>query len=84
MTYSTFEMLGENEGPPIRHTRIPMHMCFAVKWDSRQKVRLVAGGNWTEPDSSDIYSGVVSNEAVRIGLFLAQHNNLDVMVRDVG
>ena len=77
-------MLGENEGPPIGYTRIPMHMCFAVKWDGRQKARLVAGGNWTEPDSSDIYSGVVSNKAVRMGLFLARHNDLDVMVRDIG
>ena len=83
-TYGTFEMLGENEGPPIGYTRIPMHMCFAVKWDGRRKARLVAGGNWTEPDGTDIYSGVVSNEAVRMGLFLAQHNDLDVMVGDIG
>ena len=50
-----------------------MNMCFTVK-----------GGNWKEPDGSDIYSRVISNEVVRMGLFLAQLNGLDVMVGNIG
>ena len=59
-------------------------MCFAVKWDGRHKARLVAGGNWTEPDGTDVYSGVVTTEAVRIGLLVAAANDLEVRVGDVG
>jgi hypothetical protein len=42
---------------------------FDVKFDGRRKARLVAGGNHTEPTKEDIYSGVVSIEAVRMGFY---------------
>ena len=45
---------------------------------------MVAGGNHTVPGEIDAYANVVSNEAVRIGMFLASLNNLDVLVGDVG
>ena len=48
------------------------------------KARLVAGGNHTSPGDTEEYAGVVSNEAVRIGMFLASLNDLDVLVGDVG
>jgi hypothetical protein len=42
-------------------------MVFDVKYDLRQKARLVAGSNWTVNDKEDIYSGVVQMDTVRIG-----------------
>ena len=82
-TFETFRMLPTGEQAPSDYSRIPLHMCFAVKWDRRRKARLVAGGNWTSPEGVENYSGVVSNETVRTGIFLAQLNYLDIMVGDV-
>jgi hypothetical protein len=44
-------------------------MVFDVKYDLRQKERLVLGRNWTVNDKEDIYSGVVRMDTVRIGYF---------------
>ena len=82
--FDTFEILEPGESAPDDYQRIPLHMCFAVKWDGRRKARLVAGGNHTSPGDTEEYAGVVSNEAVRIGMFLASLNDLDVLVGDVG
>jgi hypothetical protein len=35
-------------------------MLFDVKYDLRQKARLVAGGNWTVNEKEDLYSGFVN------------------------
>lgn len=59
-------------------------MIFDVKFDGRQKARLVAGGHRTEAPSDDVYSGVVSMEGVRLGFFLSQMNGLEVCAGDVG
>ena len=45
---------------------------------------MVAGGHTTNPDTSEIYSGVVSIEYVRMALFLADLNDMDVIAADVG
>ena len=82
--FGTFEALPGGSKPPGGYQHVPLHMCFAVKWDGRHKARLVAGGNWTEPDGADVYSGVVTSEAVRIGLMIASVNDLDIRVGDVG
>ena len=83
LAFETFEFLPAGTKPD-NHQRIPLHMCFAVKWDGRHKARLVAGGHHTLPGDTDAYANVVSNESVRIGMFLATLNNLDVLVGDVG
>ena len=83
-SFGTFEANPIGAGPPRGYQHVPLHMCFAVKWDGRHKARLVAGGNWTEPDGTDVYSGVVTTEAVRIGLLVAAANDLEVRVGDVG
>jgi Reverse transcriptase (RNA-dependent DNA polymerase) len=56
---------------------------FDVKFDGRRKARLVAGGNHTEPTKEDIYSGVVSIEAVRMGFILGELNQLTVCAADI-
>ena len=83
-SFGTFEATPIRARLPQGYQHVPLHMCFAVKWDRRHKARLVAGGNWTEPDRTDVYSGVVTTEAVRIGLLVAAANDLEVRVGDVG
>jgi hypothetical protein len=65
--YETFRVLEDHEYLPITYKKIPYHMVFDVKFDLRQKARLVAGGNWTDPPKEDIYSGVVSLDTIRLG-----------------
>ena len=84
MSFDTFKILEDGEPLEEDYKKIPLHMCFAVKWDGRHKARLVAGGNHTSPGETDDFAGVVSNEAVCIGLLLAALNDLDLMVGDVG
>ena len=46
--------------PPKGYQRIKVHLVFAVKFDGRQKARLVADGHLTPEPIENIYSGVVS------------------------
>jgi Reverse transcriptase (RNA-dependent DNA polymerase) len=82
--YKTFRVLEENEPIPPGYKRIPYHCVFDVKFDGRRKCRLVAGGHRTDPPKEDIFSGVVSMEAVRLGFILARLNGLMVCAGDVG
>ena len=61
---------------PKDHQRIPCHMIFDVKFDGRRKARFVAGGHLTMDPGEDSYSGVVTPEAVRLGMMAAVTNNL--------
>ena len=45
--------------PPRGYHRIKVHLVFAVKFDGRQKARLVADGHLTPEPIENIYSGVV-------------------------
>ena len=45
---------------------------------------MVAGGNWTDPPDTDIYSGVVSIDSIRTVFLIAELNDLEVMAADVG
>ncbi len=82
--FETFRVLPKGEAPPKGYKRVPYHIVYDVKFDGRRKARLVAGGNWTEPEKEDIYSGVVSIESLRIGFLLSQLNNLEVCAADIG
>ena len=60
-------------------------MVFDVKFDGRLKSRLVAGGHRTpHVPKEDVFSSVMSMEAVRLGFILAQMNGLQVCAGDVG
>jgi len=67
-----------------QHTRIPYHFVFDVKFDMQWKVRLVAGGNHTEPLKENNFWGVVGMETVRIGFLIAAMNKLKVCAADIG
>jgi Reverse transcriptase (RNA-dependent DNA polymerase) len=57
---------------------------FDIKFDLRQKARLVAGGSWTDTPKEDIYSGVVGMDTIRLGFTVAAMNGLDVCATDIG
>jgi Reverse transcriptase (RNA-dependent DNA polymerase) len=83
--YETFKPLSEGDRIPVGYKRIPYHIVFDVKFDGRLKARLVAGGH-RSPDvpREEVFSSVVSMEAVRIGFVLARLNGLTVCAGDIG
>ena len=83
--YHTFKLVPKGELPPPGYKRIPHHIVFDVKFDGRLKARLVAGGHRTPfVPREEVFSGVVSMEAVRLGFILARMNGLTVCAGDVG
>ena len=83
MDFDTFRVAPDGEYLP-GYKRIPYHIVFDVKFDGRRKARLVAGGHRTDPLKEDVFSGVVSMEAVRLGFILAKMNDLLVCAGDIG
>ena len=69
---------------PAGHKRIRVHFVYAVKHDGRHKARLVAGGHLTDVPVDSVYSGVVSLRSLRIVIFLAELNGLDIWQGDIG
>ena len=69
---------------PSGYQRIRVHLIFAVKHNGRHKARLVAGGPLTPDPIESIYSGVVSTRSLRLVIFLAKLNNLEVWGADIG
>jgi len=59
-------------------------MIYDVKHDGRHKARLVADGHLTGIPIEPVYSGVVSLKSLRIVVFLAELNILDLWGGDVG
>jgi len=60
-------------------------MVFDVKFDGHLKSCLVAGGHRTpHVPKEDVFSSVMSMEAVRLGFILAHMNGLQVCAGDVG
>ena len=69
---------------PNGYQKIRVHLICAVKHDGRHKARLVAGGHLTPDPIESIYSGVVSIRSLRLVIFLAKLNNLEVWGADIG
>ena len=46
--------------------------------------RLIAGGHLTPDPIDNIYSGVVSSRSLRLSIFLAKLNNMEVWGADIG
>ena len=83
--YEVFKVLPDHASLPPGYKRIPYHLVYDVKFDGRLKSRLVAGGHRSpEVPREDIFSGVVSMEAVRLGFLMAKLNGLKVCAGDVG
>ena len=83
MEFQVFKTPPDGKTPP-GYKQIPCHMIYDVKFDGRRKARFVAGGHMTIDPGEDAYSGVIAPEAVRLGMFAAVNNNLNVLAADIG
>ena len=84
MDYETFKDYGYGDKRPAGYKRIRTHWVFDIKHDGRHKSRLVAGGHLTDAPLEDVYSGVVSLRSIRLVLFIAELNQLEVWGADIG
>ena len=69
---------------PQGYQKIKAHLVFAFTHDGCHKARLVAGGHLTHDPIDSIYSGVVSTRSLRLSIFLAKLNNMEVWGADIG
>ena len=82
--YKTFLDKGKGYKPGPDYKKITVHMVCAVKHDGRHKARFVAGGHLTETPIDSVCSSVVSLRGVRTLLFIAEHNECEAWVTDIG
>jgi hypothetical protein len=82
--YKTFKDHGYGAKPPPGYRKIRVHLVYAVKHDGRHKARLVADGHLTEVPTESVYSGVVSLRGLRLVVFLAELNGLELWATDIG
>ncbi|KAL7564900.1 hypothetical protein ACA910_009389 [Epithemia clementina (nom. ined.)] len=75
---------GKVTNAPPGYQKIRVHLVFAVQHDGRHKARLVADGHLTKEPVETIYSGVVSIRNLRITIFLAELNELELWGADIG
>ena len=69
---------------PEGYRKIRVHFVFDVKHCGKFKARLVADGHLTKEPMETVYSGVVSIRNLRLAMFLAEINNLELWGADVG
>ena len=69
---------------PKGYKKIRVHLVFAVKHNGRHKARLVADGHLTATQVNSVYSGVVSLCGIRLIIFLAELNDMEVWATDIG
>ena len=69
---------------PKGHQKIRVHFGFDVKHCAKFKPRLVADGHLTKEPMETVYSGVVSLRNLRLAMFLAELNKLELWGADVG
>ena len=90
--YQVFMTMGEpsmipNEkritSAPQGNQKIKVHLVFACNHDGHHKARLVAGGHLTPDPIDSTYSGVVSTRSLRLSIFLAKLNNMQVCARQI-
>jgi hypothetical protein len=82
--YDTFIDKGEGFKPSSEYKKITVHMVYAVKHDGRHKARFVAGGHLTDTPIDSVYSSVVSLRGIRLLVFIAEEQGLEVWSTDIG
>ena len=82
--YDVFKDLGHNAAPPPKYKKIRVHLIYDVKHDGRHKARLVADGHLTDVPDSSVYSSVVSLRGLRMLLFIAELNGIEIWGTDIG
>ena len=76
--YHMFNDLGLHTKVPDGFKKIEVHLISDVKHDGRHQVRLVADGHITDIPVNSLYSGVVSLQGIKLLLFIAELNELQV------
>ncbi len=66
------------------YKKILWHVVWDIKMDFTRKAWYVAGSHCTDPPKSITYSSVISRQSVRVALFLAALNDMDVQVTNIG
>ena len=69
---------------PKGHQKIWVHIVLDDKYYGKFNARLVAVGHLTKEPTETVYSGVVSLRNLRLAMFLAELNNLQLWGADVG
>ena len=87
--YKVFQDHGKAQIDPKSRKVSNAHMDtrksgFTSSYNGRYMARLVAGGHLTPDPIESIYSGVVSIRSLRLVIFLAKLNNLEVWGADIG
>src|SRR6056300_1655760 len=82
--YKVFVDIGKGTPIPKGYQKIRVHLVFACKQDGRHKARLVTDGLLTEVPVDSVYSGVVSIRGLKLMIFLAELNNIEIWGTDVG
>jgi hypothetical protein len=82
--FETFESQGLGKRFLTGHSNIKVWMIFDVKQSGRRKARLVCGGHLTPPSDDTYYSSVASLRSMRIVMFLAELNGLEICAGDIG
>ena len=82
--YKVFVDIGKGTPIPKGYQRIRVHLVFACKHDGRHKARLVADGHLTDIPVDSVYSGVVSLRGLKMMIFLAELNGLELWGTDIG
>ena len=80
---ATFIIVDNVKDIPKGYAFIPLQFVYDNKLDGRRKGRLVACGNFTDPDIAEIYSGVVGIEKIKILFVIADVNGLILIAADV-
>ena len=69
---------------PKGYQKLTLHFVFEVKHCGKFKARLLADGHLTREPNETVYSGVVSLRNLRLAMFLAELNNLQLWGAHVG
>ena len=82
--YKTFNDLGKNGIPRSEYNQIEVHLIYDIKHDTRQEARGVADGHLAEVPLDSVYYGVVLLRGLHMMVFVAEINQLDIWVTDIG
>src|SRR6056300_1198686 len=82
--YKVFIDMGLGTPIPKGFQRTRVHLVYACKHDGRHKARLVADGHLTDIPVDSVYSGVVSLRGLKMMIFLAELNGLELWATDIG
>ena len=85
MSYEVFTVWPNGKPPPPGYKRIPYSLIFNIKFDGCLKSQLVAGGHQSDTvPKEELYSSMVSMEAMRLGFMLSKLNSLSACAGDIG